>query len=92
MSLYQLHAAMYRYLNPKDGAPLPLEREAVLERFDLNERELDALLRTDVAELYRLGVHPVMLNSYARARMSPPEYRAILATWRDEERSRETGY
>ena len=92
MSLYQLHAAMYRYLNPKDGQPLPLESEAVLARFDLDQRELDAFLQADVAELYRLGVHPVMLNSYARARMSPPEYRAILATLRDEERSRETGY
>ncbi len=89
MSLYQLHAALYRYLNPRGDQPLPLEREAVVQRFDLDEREAAAFLNADVAELYRLGVHPVLLNSYARARMSQPEYRAILAQLRDEERERE---
>lgn len=87
MSLYQLHAAIYRYLNPRDSSPVTLERDAVLERFDLSEREANAFLGADVPELYRLGVHPVLLNSYARSRMSPPEYRAILARLKDEERA-----
>ena len=89
MSLYQLHAALYRYLNPRDAQSLPLERETVMQRYDLDEREVAAFLSADVAELYRLGVHPVLLNSYARARLSPPEYRAILARLREEERERE---
>ncbi len=89
MSLYQLHAALYRFLNPADAQPLPLTREAVLGRYDLDDREVAAFLNADVAELYRLGVHPVLLNSYARARLSPPEYRAILAQLRAEERERE---
>jgi hypothetical protein len=87
MSLYQLHAAIYRFLNPRDGAPVTLDRSAVLERFELSDREADAFLQADVPELYRLGVHPVLLNSYARARMAPPEYRAILARLNDEERA-----
>jgi hypothetical protein len=86
MSLYALQSAIYRYLHPRDSAPVQLEREAVLERFGLTEREADAFLECDVAELYRLGVHPVLLNSYARARMVPSEYRAILARLGDEER------
>ena len=86
MSLYQLHAAIYRYLNPRDAIPVDLDRATVLERFDLTAREADAFVHADVPELYRLGVHPVLLNSYARARMSPPDYRAILARLKDEER------
>jgi hypothetical protein len=89
MSLYQLHAALYRYLNPRDAEPLPLERQAVLQRYELDEREVQALLAADVAELYRLGVHPVLLNSYARARLAPAEYRAVLARLRESERERE---
>ena len=89
MSLYQLHAAMYRYLNPRDGAPVELDREKVAQRFELTERELNAFLNADVPELYRLGVHAVLLNSYARARMSPDMYRAILAKLKDEERAAE---
>ena len=87
MSLYQLHTAIYRYLNPRDGAPVELERSAVLERFDLTERESSAFLEADIPELYRLGVHPVLINSYARARMTPDDYRAILARLNDEERA-----
>lgn len=87
MSLYQLHAAIYRYLNPKDSLPVELERAALRGRFDLTEREANAFLAADVPELYRLGVHPVLLNSYARARMSPPEYRSILARLKDEQRA-----
>ena len=87
MSLYQLHAAMYHYLNPQDGVPVEVDRDAVRRRFELSEREVDAFVNADVADLYRLGVHPVLLNSYARARMAPPEYRAILARLKDEERT-----
>jgi hypothetical protein len=87
MSLYQLHAAIYRYLNPRDSIPVELDREALRGRFDLTEREANAFVNADVPELYHLGVHPVMLNSYARARMSPAEYRIILAKLNDEERA-----
>jgi hypothetical protein len=87
MSLYQLHSAIYRYLNPREGAPVPLDRDAVRQRFELTDREADAFVDADVPELYRLGVHPVLLNSFARARMNPAEYRAILARLKDEERA-----
>jgi hypothetical protein len=87
MSLYQLHAAMYLFLNPRDGAAVSLEPAAVRKRFDLTDRELRAFVEVDVPELYRLGVHPVLLNSYARARMSFAEYRDILSRLRDEERA-----
>ena len=79
MSLYQLQAAIYRYLNPKDGPTVTLDRGELLKRFDLTERELDAFVEPDIPELHRLGVHPVLMNSYARARIDPAEYRKILA-------------
>ena len=89
MSLYQLHAAMYRYLNPKDGLAVELDREVLRGRFDLTEREANAFVDADVPELYRLGVHPVLLNSYPRARMEPSAYRRILARLKDEQRAAE---
>ncbi len=51
------HAAMYRYLNPKDSVPVELDREKLRGRFDLTEREANAFVDAEVPELYRLGVH-----------------------------------
>lgn len=80
MGLYTLQKAMYDYLNPRDrpGAPA-LEAGILRERYGLADPEIAALLEGDVAALYRLGVHPVLLNSYARARIPRDRYRAALA-------------
>jgi hypothetical protein len=80
VALYELQKAIHEYLNPKGraGAP-PMEREALAARYDLTGNELDAVLAADVVALSRLGVHPVLLNSYARARVPRDRYRAALA-------------
>jgi hypothetical protein len=85
---YALQRAIYDYLNPKgtEGTGLPLERETVRARYDLTEPELEALLAADIAALYRLGVHPVLLNSFARARVPRDRYRAALAELASAER------
>jgi hypothetical protein len=80
VSLYQLQKAMYQYLNPKGDSITPsLDRESLMRRFDLSGDEIDAVLSSDVKALYRLGVHPVLLNSFARARVPRDQYRAALA-------------
>jgi hypothetical protein len=83
---YALQKAIYDYLNPKAraGAP-PLDADTLRARYGLGEPEVRAVLDGDVAALYRLGVHPVLLNSYARARVPRDRYRAALAALEAEE-------
>lgn len=80
MGSYALQKAIYDHLNPK-GRPGPpeLEPETLRARYGLGEAEIRALCEGDVGALYRLGVHPVLLNSYARARVPRDRYRAALA-------------
>jgi len=80
VTAYALQKAIYDYLNPKGrpGAP-PLDPESLRARYGLSEPEIVALCEADVAALYRLGVHPVLLNGYARARVPRDRYRAALA-------------
>lgn len=80
MASYALQKAIYEYLNPRGrpGAPA-LEAGELRARYGLGEAEIRALLEGDVAALYRLGVHPVLLNAFARARIPRERYRAALA-------------
>ena len=79
MSLYQLHKAIYTYLNtPNDERPT-LDEGVLRARFDLTDAEAAAFREADIVTLSRLGVHPVLLNSYSRARQIPRDaYRAAL--------------
>lgn len=79
MGLYALQKAMYDYLNPKgrdDAAPR--DRASHAARYELSEAERTALVQADVRALVELGVHPVLLNSFARACVSREAYRAAL--------------
>jgi hypothetical protein len=77
---YALQRAIYDYLNPRGrpGAP-SLDAETLRARYGLGEAELRALLEGDIAALYRMGVHPVLLNGFARACVPRDRYRAALA-------------
>lgn len=80
MTTYALQKAIYEYLNPKGRGDAPtLDRDVLRTRYALTEAELDALVEADIRALYGLGVHPVLLNSYARARVPRDRYRAALA-------------
>ncbi len=88
VSLYQLQKAIYEYLNPKGRADSPaIDPAALGDRYELTDVELRALLAADVPGLHRLGVHPVLLNSYARARVPREQYRAALDALLAERRS-----
>ncbi|MGH7265424.1 MAG: hypothetical protein ACREMB_11300 [Candidatus Rokuibacteriota bacterium] len=85
---YALQKAIYDYLNPKGRAGAPaLDSDTLRVRYGLTEPEVRAVLDGDVAALYRLGVHPVLLNSYARARVPRDRYRAALAALDAEARA-----
>lgn len=79
MSLYQLQRAIFDFLNARGDLPPVLDRAALAARYGLTEAELAALVEPDVRALIHLGVHPVLLNSYARARVPRDRYRAVLA-------------
>jgi len=79
MSLYQLHKAIYGYLNAPPGGGDRFDGSLLREQFELSDTEATAFAATDIAALSRLGVHPVLLNSYSRARQIPRDaYRAAL--------------
>jgi hypothetical protein len=79
MSTYLLQKAIYDHLNAKGRLDPPdLEPETLRARYRLGEAEIRALCDGDVGALYRLGVHPVLLNSFARARVPRDRYRAAL--------------
>jgi hypothetical protein len=79
LSLYQLHKAIYVYLNTPEGERDALDGPALRERFELTDEEAEAFRWTDIVALTRLGLHPVLLNSYVRGRRIPRDtYRAAL--------------
>ncbi len=79
MSLYQLHKAIYTYLNTTEAERPTLDGPTLTKQFDLSGDEAAAFRATDIAALSRLGVHPVLLNGYSRARLIPRDaYRAAL--------------
>ena len=80
MSLYEVQ----RLIHDLNVRPLVVERfreapEAVLAEYALDEAERTALLEGDAAALWRMGVHPLLMLHYARARRIPPPemYRQI---------------
>jgi hypothetical protein len=78
MSLYQLHRCVWDELRAGEVS-CGKGPDFDVERYDLTEQERAAYDQGDVAELYRLGLHPVLLNGYCRARgLSRDDYRGVL--------------
>jgi hypothetical protein len=67
MSLLGVHMFMYRLKTDKalQGKFKNRSPEA-FEAFDLTAEETKALAEADVAELYKVGVHPLLLAPYSR--------------------------
>jgi hypothetical protein len=80
MSLYAVQSFMFR-LKQDTSLQRGLERrdEGILAAFSLEERERKALLAGDVAELFRMGVHPLLLAPFSRfAGLSAAQYRTVM--------------
>lgn len=80
MTAYRLQQHLFDQLGRWSTEP-----GAVLDvsPYDLDGAELEALARNDVAALYALGVHPVLLNAWCRATgYTRDQYRELLAPLR----------
>jgi len=79
VSAYQLHRCVFDYMRAGEvssGAAPDFD----VSRYDLTEEERKAFESKDVAALYQLNLHPVLLNGYCRAiGYGRDEYRAVLA-------------
>jgi hypothetical protein len=92
VSLYQLHRCVYDWVRAGEVSDQQSGggRENLdISRYELTDEELKAFESKDVAALYQLGLHPVLLNRYCRAAgFARDEYRAILQPYaQPEERS-----
>jgi hypothetical protein len=81
MSWYQLHRCVYDWVragevNSSEGGG----RNAFdVSAYDLTDEERKAFENRDIAALYRLGLHQVLINRYARAAgYARDDYRKIL--------------
>ena len=78
MSLYQLHRCVYDHVR---GAGVRSDQGAQVDaaRYDLTDEESRAFATRDVAALYQLGLHPVLLNAFCRAvGFARDDYRRML--------------
>src|SRR4051812_11491223 len=66
VSLYQLHRCVWDYVR---AGQVSSGNAAGFDpgRYDLTDEERQAFESRDVAALYRLGLHPVLLNGFCRA-------------------------
>jgi hypothetical protein len=74
VSQYQLQKLLYDFLNGRVGPAPGVRAGASGDRggpdpagYDLTEPERAAASGADVRSLYQLGVHPVLINAFARA-------------------------
>jgi hypothetical protein len=81
MSLYGVQSFMFRLKrDPALQNGLAQRDERAFEGFPLEAAERTAILSGDIAELYRMGVHPLLLAPYSRyAGVSPTAYKQVLA-------------
>jgi hypothetical protein len=76
MSLYRLQRRIFDVVR---GEPSGTGPPASAGGDGLTDEERGALDRKDVAALYQMGVHPVLLNGFCRAAgFGRSDYRAIL--------------
>lgn len=67
MSVFQAQQCVFDYLRSLEGAPLDQRPPMKVEGYQLTAIEQRALAEGDIDTLYKLGVHPVLINGYCRA-------------------------
>jgi hypothetical protein len=80
MSLYGMQKFMYLLKKDKSlQSRFKEDAQAALGTFPLTQEERNALATGDLAGLYRMGVHPLLLAPYSRFMAIPrPQYQALL--------------
>jgi hypothetical protein len=89
MSLYQLNRAVYDWIRAGEvnSAAGGNGRENFeLSQYDLTDDERKAFDDRDIAAFYRMGLHQVLINRYARAAgFARDAYRKILEPYAEPE-------
>jgi hypothetical protein len=79
MSLYETHKCVFDFLRAAENAEPDERPDVQVDGYDLTDEERRALKEKDVAALYLMGLHPVLLNTYCRTvGFSRNDYRKIL--------------
>jgi hypothetical protein len=88
VSSYQLHRCVWDYLRAGEvkstggGSGHRFDDSG----YDLTDEERKAFENKDVAALYRIGLHPVLLNAFCRASgYTRDDYRKVLAEFAGRE-------
>ena len=86
MSWYELHRCVYDFIRSHESAR---PQDFQVSDYRLTAEERSAFDRRDVAALYRLDLHGVLLNRYCRQiGLSRQEYRSLLAPFASPESGR----
>jgi hypothetical protein len=92
MSLYQLHRCVYDWIRVGEvssGTAGDGRASFDVSRYELTDDERKAFESKDIAALYRLGLHAVLLNRFARAAgFARDEYRQMLEPFAEKEERR----
>ena len=84
MSLLEIHKMIYA-IDMDDALRTEFlhDKESVLDRYQLTDEERVLLLNVDIAGLYRIGVHPMLLYHYGVLYgIKRPEYKKMLKEFR----------
>ena len=89
MSLFQLNRCVYDWIRAGEVNSGPAaDGRAIFDTsgYELTEDERKAFDSKDVASLYRLGVHEVLVNRFARAAgFGRDDYRKLLEPFGEKE-------
>jgi hypothetical protein len=84
--MYQLHRCVWDSIRASEVKSNSAGRHFDAGRYDLSEEERKAFVDRDVAALYRLGLHPVLLNAFCRTSgYTRDDYRKALAVFATRE-------
>jgi hypothetical protein len=89
MSLYYVQKLFYHLLvDPKARQRFKADRDSMLSDYKLQPEELDAIKSVDLAALYRMGVHPLLLRPFSTIHgMGMPDYMKAISRVVEEKSS-----
>lgn len=80
MSLYQVQKCVYQYLRARHHAAPGAKPDVTVDGYDLTDHERKVVETLDIGELYKMGTHPVIINSLCRSLgYRRADYRPLLA-------------
>jgi hypothetical protein len=79
MSLYQVQQNLFDYLRILEDPKTVGRPDIDVSGYDLTDAEKNALNTKDIGAIYRMGVHPVIINGLCRALgYKRADYRKLL--------------